>query len=113
MRRDNERLQDILNAIAAIDRYIQQGKKAFDEQELIQVWVIHHLQLIGEAATALTSELKVQHPTIPWPQIIGLRNLLVHEYFRVDTQFIWDIANNDLEALKTNIQAILENELKT
>ena len=109
MRRDKERLQDILNAIAAIDRYTQQGKAAFDKQELIQVWVIHHLQMIGEAANALTSGLKAKYSTVPWPQIIGLRNLLVHEYFRVDPQFIWDIANNDLEPLKVSIQTILED----
>ncbi len=50
MRREPERLQDILDAIAGIERYTSQGRQAFDEQELIQVWVIHHLQIIGEAA---------------------------------------------------------------
>lgn len=109
MRRDDERLQDILDAIAAIERYLQQGKSAFEEQELLQVWVAYHLQMIGEAATALSPDLKARYATIPWPQIIGLRNLLVHEYFRVDTQVLWDIANNDLQPLKTSIQAILQD----
>lgn len=109
MRRDDERLQDILDAIAAIERYLQQGKSAFEEQELIQVWVAYHLQMIGEAATALSPDLKARYATIPWPQIIGLRNLLVHEYFRVDTQVLWDIANNDLRPLKTSIQAVLQD----
>ena len=109
MRRDDERLQDILDAIAAIERYLQQGKSAFEAQELVQVWVAYHLQMIGEAATALSPDLKARYANVPWPQIIGLRNLLVHEYFRVDTQVLWDIANNDLHVLKTNIQAILKD----
>ncbi|MBW4460685.1 MAG: DUF86 domain-containing protein [Nodosilinea sp. WJT8-NPBG4] len=109
MRRDDERLQDILDAIAAIERYTQQGQAAFESQELIQVWIAHHLQMIGEAATALSPDLKARYSNISWPQIIGLRNLLVHEYFRVDTQVLWDIANNDLQPLKTSIQAILQD----
>ena len=109
MRRDDERLQDILDAITAIERYLQQGRSTFDEQELIQVWVAYHLQMIGEAATALSPELKAKCATVPWPQIIGLRNLLVHEYFRIDIQVLWDIASNDLPPLKTSIQAILQD----
>lgn len=54
MRREVERLQDILEAIEAIERYANQGRPAFDEQELIQVWVVHHLQIIGEAANSLS-----------------------------------------------------------
>lgn len=106
MRRDNERLEDILTAIAAIERYVQQGRSAFDEQELIQVWVAYHLQMIGEAANSLSAGLKAQHPDIPWIQIIGLRNLLVHEYFRIDPQILWDITQTDLQPLKAAIQAI-------
>ncbi|MDX2099440.1 MAG: HepT-like ribonuclease domain-containing protein [Leptolyngbyaceae cyanobacterium bins.59] len=112
MRRDNERLEDILTAIAAIERYIQQGRSAFDEQELIQVWVAYHLQMIGEAANSLSADLKTQHPEIPWVQIIGLRNLLVHEYFRVDPQILWDITQTDLQPLKMAIQTI-QKELES
>jgi uncharacterized protein with HEPN domain len=56
VRREDERLQDILDAIAAVERYASQGKKAFEEQELIQVWIVHHFQIIGEAANALSPE---------------------------------------------------------
>lgn len=107
MRRDDERLRDMLDAITAIERYLRQGRSVFDGQELIQVWVAYHLQMIGEAATALSPELKASYPDVLWPQIIGLRNLLVHEYFRIDIQVLWDIASNDLPTLKTQIQTIL------
>jgi uncharacterized protein with HEPN domain len=112
VRRDNERLQDILDAIIAIERYIQQGKIAFDEQELVQVWVAYHLQKIGEAASNLSADLKTAYPEILWSQIIGLRNLLVHEYFRVDPRILWDITQYDLPSLKITIQKMLK-ELET
>ncbi len=108
MRRDNERLQDILDAIAAIERYVQQGKTAFNEQELIQVWVAYHLQKIGEAASTLSADLKTAYPEILWSQIIGLRNLLVHEYFRVDPQILWDITQYDLPSLEVTVQKMLQ-----
>lgn len=57
MRREAERLQDILDAMAAIERHTRHGRQAFDEQELIQVWVVHHLQILGEAANSLSTEL--------------------------------------------------------
>ena len=66
MRRESERLRDILEAIEAIERYACQGREAFDQQELIQVWIAHHLQVIGEAANALSNELIEQHPETPW-----------------------------------------------
>jgi uncharacterized protein with HEPN domain len=66
MRRDDERLQDILEAIEAIERYESQGKVAFDEQELIQVWMVHQLQIIGEATNSLSKETLNQYTDIPW-----------------------------------------------
>ncbi len=69
MRREAERLQDILDAIAAIERYASRGRQAFDNQELIQIWIVHHLQLIGEATNALSSELTGRYPSVPWRKL--------------------------------------------
>jgi uncharacterized protein with HEPN domain len=107
MRRDSERLRDILEAIAAIERYTSRGKAAFNEDELIQVWIVHHLQVIGEAVNALSTELIVRHPDIPWQDIIGFRNLVVHEYFRVSLNIVWEIARDELSPLKEKIEIIL------
>ena len=112
MREDTERLQDMLDAISAIERYLQQGRQAFEEQELIQVWVAYHLQIIGEASNALSDTLKTNYPDIPWRQIVGLRNLLVHEYFRIDPQVLWDVTQYDLPSLQQTLyrmQQDLEN----
>jgi uncharacterized protein with HEPN domain len=109
MRREDERLRDILDAISAIERYANHGKAAFDEQELIQVWMIHQLQIIGEAANALSTETLNNYPDIPWKQIIGFRNLVVHEYFRVSLNLVWSIVQTNIPPLKLTIERILED----
>ncbi|KAM3099301.1 DUF86 domain-containing protein [Phormidesmis sp. 146-12] len=108
MRRDSERLRDILEAIEAIERYTHQGREAFDEQELIQVWVVHHLQVIGEAANALSNELIDRYPETPWVQIVAFRNLVVHEYFRVSLNLVWSIVQNNLPSLKSTVEIMLQ-----
>lgn len=109
MRREDERLQDILDAIAAIERYANHGKTAFEEQELIQVWMVHQLQIIGEAANALSKETLDNYPDTPWKQITGFRNLVVHEYFRVSLNLVWSIVQNNIPPLKLTIERMLED----
>lgn len=108
MRREAERLQDILDAIAAIERYAGQGREAFDNQELIQIWIVHHLQIIGEATNALSSELTSRYSSVPWAQIVAFRNLVVHEYFRVSLNLVWAIVQNNLPPLKITVEQILQ-----
>lgn len=88
MRDEKERLKDILDAIEKIEKY---GIKAsFDEDELIQTWIVHHLQIIGEAAAKLDSLFYEKYPEIPWSQIIAMRNILVHDYFGIDLEEVLD-----------------------
>ncbi len=61
MRDDTERLRDMLEAIELLDKYPNQGKTLFEQQELIQIWVIYHLQIIGEAAKTISQEFKAKH----------------------------------------------------
>ncbi len=107
MRNEPERLQDILDAIIAIDRYSRQGYDAFINQELIQVWIVHHLQIIGEAANALSCELCDRYPDIPWAQIIAFRNMVIHEYFRVDLSLVWRIVEMSLPPLKVTVEQMI------
>lgn len=78
MRDPKERLQDILDAIANIERYAARGRQSFERDELIQNWFVRHLQIIGEAA--LPRELRAQRADIRWTEIIGMRHILVHDY---------------------------------
>ncbi|MBW4533711.1 MAG: DUF86 domain-containing protein [Pleurocapsa minor HA4230-MV1] len=110
MRNDVERLRDILEAISQIEKYAIQGQTEFQNNELIQVWVVHHLQIIGEAANSLSQKLITQHSRVPWSQIIAFRNILVHEYFRVDLKAVWKIIERDLPHLKHQVVDILNNK---
>jgi uncharacterized protein with HEPN domain len=107
MRDDRLRLLDIVEAIEGIEEYAAQGKAAFDRQKLIQVWMIHHLQIVGEATSNLSDELRQQNPEIPWAKIIAMRNILVHEYFGMDLGEVWGTVERDIPILKRQIQSLL------
>lgn len=108
MRNDHDRLLDILDAIEKIEKYTIDGRNRFDKDELIQIWVIHYIQVIGESACQISEEMMEQHPDIPWRQIIGMRNILVHAYFNVDPEEIWGVVKRDLPILKEKIRAALK-----
>lgn len=107
MRDDREKLLDILEAIERIEKYTTRGRTAFENDELIQTWVLHHLQIIGEAVRALSSDTTENSADIEWSKIIGMRNILVHNYFSIDTDIVWAVIENDLYTLKLKIQAFL------
>ena len=71
------------------------------------MWVVHHLQIIGEAARSISRSLRLAHPEIPWTNVIAMRNLLVHEYFGVDLEEVWSTAANDLALLRPEVEAML------
>ncbi len=107
MRPDRDRLADILEAIEKIRERLPPTEEELVASELLQVWVVHHLQVIGEAANHLSPGFIAEHPEIPWRRIIGLRHALVHQYFGVDLDAIWSIAVDDLPPLEAAIAAIL------
>jgi len=107
VRDDRRRLLDILDAIDCIERYVRKGRGEFDQDELIRVWIVHHLQVIGEAARGTSRTLRTGHPEVPWPDVIALRNLLVHEYFGIDAQQVWDSATIDVPPLRHQIELTL------
>ena len=108
MRNPGERLRDILEAISAIERYLDRGKAAFEQDELLQGWFVRHLQIIGEAVRALPEEVRASAPGIEWTKIIGMRNVLVHDYFDIDAGLVWDAATRDIPALKAAVEDLLK-----
>ncbi|MGA2569934.1 MAG: HepT-like ribonuclease domain-containing protein [Terracidiphilus sp.] len=107
MRDSAERLRDIVEAIAAIERHSHCEKQAFERDELLQTWFVRHRQIIGKAARAIPEEIRALAPGIPWHQIAGMRNVLVHGYFEVDTDLVWDAATREVPALKPAIGRLL------
>ena len=110
MRDDRAWLLDILEALSNIEKYAARGERAFCEEELIQVWIIYYIQVAGEAANQLSDSFKRNRTDIPWKSIIGMRNVLVHQYFGLDLGEIWDTVTNDLPLLKAMIQELLDEK---
>jgi uncharacterized protein with HEPN domain len=110
VRRDEQRLRDILEAIEKIDRYAAEGHAAFEADERTQVWIVHYIQIIGEASRALSEDLRTRYPQIPWSVIIGMRHILVHDYFGIDLAEVWAVVERDLPVLQREVQAILSSE---
>ena len=108
MRDDRERLLDIQDAIDNINKYAVRGRQAFEKDELIQNWVIRQLQILGEAATKLSDDFQNQHPDMPWHKIIGMRNILVHDYFGIDANIVWLIVEKDMPVLERQIKELLK-----
>ena len=102
-------LEDILGAIRKIRSYTQgvtlqtfkQDSKTFDA-------VVRNLEIVGEAAKSLPDTVRLGHPEIDWNRIAGLRDILIHEYFGVDAEIIWDVVENKLRALEEVVQKILK-----
>jgi len=107
MRADSERLQDIAESIVAIEQYAVRGREVFEQDELIQLWIIHHLQRIGEAARGVSADLKNMYSNLPWADAIGLRNVLVYQYWKIDPEIIWSIVETVLPIFKAQIGAVL------
>ena len=107
MRSERERVLDMLEAIERIERYARKGREAFERDELIQYWFVHHLALLGEAAGRLGREFHAKHPELPWQALVSMRNVLIHEYFGVDMDEIWAAVVKDVPALKADLEAVL------
>lgn len=107
MRDDLLRFRDMADSIDKIGKYTTAGKEGFMHDELIQVWVVHHLQVLGEAARGVSEEAQQKYPKIPWGKIIGFRNILVHHYFAINPDQIWAVIEVDIPPLKQELGQIL------
>jgi uncharacterized protein with HEPN domain len=98
---------DILGALANIENMLQKEKRHL-RRGTYPIWIIHYIQIAGEAANQLSDSIKKNHLEIPWKGITGMRNVLVHQYFGLDLDEIWDTVTTDLPVLKVKIQELLE-----
>lgn len=111
MQREVLYLQDIIESIAAIERFLQTAEKSgFLASELLQSAVVHKPMIIGEASARLTDDLKNRYPQTPRKQIIGLRNIVAHAYSSIDYAVIWLSAANRLETLREEVILILQTD---
>ena len=103
-------MEHIVQAIERIKRYTN-GPRLADlvEDDMMYNAVVKNIEIIGEAANLLTNEFKSEHPDTQWKRITGMRNYIVHEYFQVDNTVIWDVIQNDLPNLETQIKDYLQD----
>ena len=110
MRKDEDRLRDILDAIGAIRSRTGSDRSSFDADPLLRVWCLHHVTIIGEAASKVSEELRAKHPNVPWRKIVGMRNAVVHGYFATDWDALWSVVERDIDPLSRAVAAIFEAE---
>jgi uncharacterized protein with HEPN domain len=101
-------LQDIRTALDDIARYIAGlDYDTFTQVRQIQHAVLFNLHIIGEAANRLDAGFRAQHPAVPWSAAIGMRNVIVHGYFAVNLEIVWNTVTEDLPPFKAQIDALL------
>ncbi len=111
MDRDPAYLLDMLQA-AREARDLSAGLtwEAFEKSRLHQFAMVKLVEIIGEAARSLSDTTRDAHPEIPWPAMIGMRNHLVHRYFRIDLPIVWDVIQNHLGPLIAHLEPLVPPE---
>jgi uncharacterized protein with HEPN domain len=94
----------------AIEIAGRQGRENLPQDEVIALAVVRLLEIIGEAANFISRDFKEKYPEIPWRRMIDTRNRLIHAYFEVKTEVIWETVTNDLPPLESSLTAILKAE---
>ena len=106
---DKARLEHILDAILEIEKYLSVSNfDAFMENSMMRFASIKQMEIIGEASNHLSDEIKKEFANVQWDQIIGMRNVFVHEYFGIDSNLAWEIIKKDLPDLKVTIVLMLK-----
>ena len=109
--RDKKLTEHIFEAIEAIERFTRgKTKEEFLDDEMLSSAVIKKFEIIGEACSRLTGEFQADHPNIPWREIIGMRNILIHDYFGTDLEGVWNSVEEDLPKLKERFRTISNRE---
>ena len=112
MAKDNLYLGHILGAIADIERYTQNMDfEKFSRDTLVQDGVMRKLEIIGEASKRLSPELRKTVNKIPWKEICGMRDKLIHDYFGVDLMAVWKTATEDVPSLKIVLEKLTPAKL--
>ncbi len=110
MRRDySVYLRDILEAVGKIRSYMAGlSQQAFSEDSRTIDAVIRNLEIIGEAVRMVPGEVRSAHPDVEWKKIAGLRDILIHRYFGIDLEIVWDVVQTKIPALEISVKEILK-----
>ena len=110
MQRDYEYLSDIFEAAKIIREYMsKKSRDDFLRDPLCQDAVIRRLEIIGEAARRISEQIHQTFPELPWGEMIGMRNRLIHKYDDIDVDILWDTVTRDIPDLIEKLDPILKN----
>ena len=112
MRKDDAiRVRHMLDAAQEARSFAQnRTRDDLNNDRMLVLSLVKSIEIIGEAAAKITKESQQQHPKIPWPSIIAMRNRLIHAYFDIDLDRVWDTINDDLPPLINALESILQQE---
>ncbi len=106
-------LRHIRDAIFRIEEYTKGVRyDDFMNINLVQAGVVRVIEILGEATKSLSKEIRAKPPDIPWRKMAGMRDKLIHDYFGVDLDAIWDMVEKDIPSLKNSITNLIEKEEK-
>jgi uncharacterized protein with HEPN domain len=91
-----------------LTRFVGPDRRRLDEDPLVLGAAERWVEIIGEAARTLSPELKRRHPEVRWQDAIGMRTILAHGYFHIDTEILWEVVSGDVPTLRKQVQAILD-----
>lgn len=101
-------LEDVIEAIAKIQRYTAGASfQQFSNDEKVVDAVVRNLEVIGEAVKRIPDDMRRKDSAVEWKKIAGLRDMLIHEYFGIDLEIIWDIVQNKLPSLEASIRRLM------
>ena len=107
MKDDIAYIEHILLCISKIQKYTKDLQQTdFNRNEMLQDAVIRNIEIIGEATKKISSELKSQYREIPWKEMSGMRDKLIHDYLGVDNDVVWRTVQEDIPLIKSLIQSI-------
>lgn len=100
---------DILDAIYKIDEFIgNMDYGEFIQDDKTSTAVVKKIEIIGEAIKNIPKDVKVEYKTIPWKDIVGMRNKITHNYFKIDYEIVWNVVKEKLPALKMQVEWVLK-----